>query len=517
MSWDKETKDLSYMRKKALEMGGTDAIEAQHNKDRLTIRERIDYLLDTGSFSEHGSLAGSATRDPDGALTDFSPANYITGLGKIEDRPVAVGGEDFTLKGGSPNAAGLRKSVYAEELALQYKVPLVRMLEGGGGSVATGKGGPALVGSPVFEKPRFQSIAKIMSVSPVASAALGPVAGFPAARFAASHFSVMTKETAQILTAGPAVVSRALDTNLTKEELGGAQIHGKNGVATNVAKSEEDALDQIRKFLSFLPSNVWHLPPTKLAQDPADRCEDELLSIVPKNRRQPFNMRKVIKHIVDDDDLFEMNKSYGPSLITGFSRMNGLPVGVIGNDCKYYAGAMGANASIKVRKFIELCDTFHLPIINFVDEPGFMIGPDSEKDGTIRFGTSAVVAAVMSVVPWATIVVKKAFGVAAAAHFSDNSYVLAWPSAEMGALPVEGGVAVAFRRQIAEADDPDAMRSALESELASKQSPLPRGESFSVHDVIDPRETRPHLCRWVDWIKPSLEDLKGPVSFGYRP
>jgi acetyl-CoA carboxylase carboxyltransferase component len=187
------------------------------------------------------------------------------------------------------------------------------------------------------------------------------------------------------------------------------------------------------------------------------------------------------------------------------------------NDCKYYAGAMGANAAIKTRRFIELCDIFHLPIVNFVDEPGFMIGPDSEQAGTIRYGTSAVAAAVTSVVPWASIIVKKAFGVAAAAHFSDNSYTLAWPSAEMGALPVEGGVAVAFRKQIEQSENPEQTRAALEAELAAKQSPLPRGESFSVHDVIDPRETRPHLCQWIEWISPALDDLKGPVTFGYRP
>jgi len=228
-------------------------------------------------------------------------------------------------------------------------------------------------------------------------------------------------------------------------------------------------------------------------------------------------MRKLIKLVIDKNSFFEMQKNYGPSLITAFGRLNGQPVGIIGNDCRFYAGAMSANAAIKVRKFIELCDTFHLPILNFVDEPGFMIGPDAENAGTIRFGTSAVAAAVMSVVPWASIVVKKSFGVAAAAHYSDEGYVLAWPSAEMGALPVEGGVAVAFHRQIAEADDPDALRTQLEAELGAKQSPLPRGESFSVHDVIDPRETRPHLCQWLEWVSPGLESLKGPVSFGFRP
>ncbi len=517
MGWEKEVQDISAMREKALEQGGKDAVSAQNAKGRLSVRERIDKLLDTNSFQEHGSLAGSSLRNDKGEIESFTPANYVTGLGKIEGRLVAVGGEDFTLKGGSPNASGLRKSVYSEELALQYKVPLVRLLEGGGGSVASGKGNQGPVGSPVFEKPRFQSIAKLLGIAPVVSAALGPVAGFPAARLAASHFSVMTKETAQILIAGPALVSRALDTNLTKEELGGAAIHSKNGVCSVVAKDEEDAFDQIRTFLSFLPSNVWELSAPMASSDIVDRCEDKLLSFVPRNRRQPFDMRKLIRLVIDKNSFFEMHKGYGPSLITAFGRLNGHSVGIIGNDCRFYAGAMSANAAIKVRKFIELCDLFHIPILNFVDEPGFMIGPDAEREGTIRPGTSAVAAAVMSVVPWATIIIKKAFGVAAAAHFSENGYVLAWPSAEMGALPVEGGVAIAFRKQIAESDDPDKKRAELEAELADRQSPLPRGESFSVHDVIDPRETRPRLCHWLDWIQPSMEELKGPVTFGYRP
>ncbi len=516
MSWDKEVQDLEALRKEALKMGGEEALKIQHAKGRLNVRERIKLLVDKDSFHEHGPIAGGSTRSDDGTLKEFTPANYVTGLGNIEGRPVAIGGEDFTVKGGSPNAAGLRKSIYAEELALQYKRPLVRLLEGGGGSVASGKSnGP--VGNPVYERPRFQPIAKLLGVAPVVSAALGPVAGFPAARFAASHFSVMTKETAQILIAGPAVVSRALGQTLTKEDLGHAKIHSKNGVATNIARDEADALEQIKTFLSFLPTNVWQLPPVKINNDSTCRTDDELLEIVPKNRRQPFNMRKLIKHVVDDGFLFEMNKAFGPSLITAFARLNGQPVGIIGNDCKFYAGAMGANAAIKTRRFIELCDIFHLPIVNFVDEPGFMIGPDSEQAGTIRYGTSAVAAAVTSVVPWASIIVKKAFGVAAAAHFSDNSYTLAWPSAEMGALPVEGGVAVAFRKQIEQSENPEQTRADLEAELAAKQSPLPRGESFSVHDVIDPRETRPHLCQWIEWITPTLDELKGPVTFGYRP
>ena len=432
MSWEKEAEEIKKMRIAAQAQGGKEAIEAQHAKGRLTIRERIDSLLDKESFQEQGRIAGAAERDENGKLTDFSPANYITGLGMVDGRRVAVGGEDFTLKGGSPNAAGLRKSVFAEELASQYRVPLIRMLEGGGGSVAKGKGS-GTVGNPAYDKPRFLSISRLLGEVPVASAALGPVAGFPAARFAASHFSVMTRETAQLLIAGPALVERALNIKMTKEELGGAAIHSRNAVAANIAKDEEDALAQIRTFLGYLPNNVWELAERQPCADPGNRMEEDLLSIVPKNRRLPFNMRKLIKLVIDADSFFEMGKNYGPGLITAFARLNGQSVGIIANDCKYYAGAMGANAAQKVRRFIELCDTFHLPIVNFTDEPGFMIGPDAEKDGTIKYGTSAVAAAVMSVVPWATVVVKKAFGVAAAAHFSENGYVLAWPSAEMGA------------------------------------------------------------------------------------
>ncbi|MCF8466475.1 MAG: hypothetical protein K9G33_03660, partial [Sneathiella sp.] len=293
--------------------------------------------------------------------------------------------------------------------------------------------------------------------------------------------------------------------------------HSRNAVAANIAKDEVDAFAQIRQFLSYLPNNVWELAERQIPDDPTDRMEEELLSIVPKNRRLPFDMRKLIKLVIDRNSYFEMGKSYGPSLITAFARLNGQSVGVIANDCRYYAGAMGANAAQKVRRFIELCDTFHIPIVNFTDEPGFMIGPDAEKDGTIKYGTSAVAAAVMSMVPWATVIVKKAFGVAAAAHFSDDGYVLSWPSAEMGPLPVEGGVAVAFRRQIEASSDPEKLRAELEEQLAAQQSPFPRAESFSVHDIIDPRETRPALCQWIDWIQPNLQSLKGPVSFSFRP
>jgi len=194
-----------------------------------------------------------------------------------------------------------------------------------------------------------------------------------------------------------------------------------------------------------------------------------------------------------------------------------LAVGVIANDCRHFAGAMTAEGSQKAKRMMELCDTFHLPVINFLDEPGFMIGPDSEQAACIRYGMSAVAAAVQSTVPWATIAVHKSFGVASAAHFAPNTYKLSWPSHEMGALPVEGGVAVAFHREIAAAEDPDEKRRELEQMLMKNRSPFPMMESFAVHELIDPRQTRAKLCRWADWIEPLLEELKGPVTWGMRP
>jgi len=520
MSWQKEVDEIAERRALALRHGGEEAEARQHAKGRLTLRERIDRLLDAESFQEVGPIAGGATLDADGNRTGFTPANFLLGFGKIDGRACIVGGEDFTVGGGSPNAAGLRKSVYAEDMACQYRLPLIRLHEGGGGSV-TGAGGKGAtggpVGGPVFSVPRFQSVARAMGMVPVATAALGPVAGLPAARLVASHFSVMTENTAQVLIAGPAVVARALGEDVTKESLGGAEVHLRNGVVDNGARDEDDALDQIRRFLSYMPQNVWQLSPDGDKGDDRNRREEKLLAIVPRDRRHAFDMRRLIGHVVDTASFFEYGRKYGPGQIVGLARLNGQTVGVTGNDGRFYAGAMTADGARKVRRFIEFCETFSLPVVNFTDEPGFMIGTEAEKQGAIRAGTSAVLAAATATVPWATIIVRKVYGVAGAAHFAPGGYVLAWPSAEQGALPLEGGVAVAFGREIAAAPDPDARRLELEAEFAARQSPFPRAESLNFHDLIDPRETRPALCDWIDRVQPLLPGLLGPRQFTMRP
>lgn len=511
MSWKPEVDELEARRAAAREMGGPEAVARQHERGRLTVRERVAALVDEGSFQEQAPIAGETELDENGEPIAFHPANYLLGLASLEGRPIVVGGEDFTQRGGSPSPAGLRRSVWSETLAIDLRLPLVRFLEGGGGSVAGTRGpkqnaAPRPMGDPVYTTSRFLSIAQIMQVSPVASAAVGAVAGFPAARLAASHFSVMTKDTAQVLIGGPALVERALGESLTKDELGGAKVHGRSGVVDNIAKDEADAIQQIRRFLSYLPTNVMQLPPVVDCEDDPERRDAFLLDVIPRERRKVYAMRTILKAVFDEGSVFEMTKGYGRGLITAFARLNGKPVGIFANDPHFYAGSMDAEGALKVKRFIDLCDTFHLPVVTLVDEPGFMIGPASERSGTIRFGVEVISRVVTARIPWCTVLVRKAYGVAAAAHMGPKATVYSWPSAESGALPIEGGVAVAFRRQIAEAEDPEAKRAELEAALSKGRSAFPRAEAVGVHDLIDPRETRSRLCAWVDRVWPLLSE-----------
>lgn len=520
MSWTEEIDSIRRRRELGAAMGGKEATAKQHSRGKLTVRERIDHLVDQGSFREHGSTAGGAVLGDDGELIEFTPANYVVGIGSISDRLVAVGGEDFTLKGGSPNASGLRKSIYAEHLAVKHRIPLVKLLEGGGGSIESGTTDPKkprTVGNPVYEEPRFAVIAQAMGIVPVVSAALGPVAGFPAGRLVASHFSVMTRTTAQVMIGGPALVKRALGVDISKETLGGANVHDKSGVVDNITDDEDAALQQMRKFLSYLPQNVFERAPQVACQDPIDRCEDALASIVPRNRRHAFNVQCAIELVVDQGSFFPIAITYGPEILVGLARLNGQPIGVTANDCRHLAGAMTAQAAQKMRRMIELCDTFHLPLLNFVDEPGFMIGPEAESAATIRYGMAAVAAAAQAKIPWAAVRIRKCFGVAAAAHFGPDAYVLDWPSAESGALPLEGGVAVAFGREIDRSADPEAKRRELENRFDRERSPYRAAESFAVHDIIDPRETRPKLCDWIALNQSRLNTLLGETRFPIRP
>ncbi|MGH0037348.1 MAG: acyl-CoA carboxylase subunit beta [Myxococcota bacterium] len=520
MSWKPETDGIERRRASARRHGGEEAVRRQHERGRGTVRERIDALVDRDSFHEHGPIAGESELDEDGALRSFTPANTVVGTARVDGRRIVVAGDDFTLRGAAYSPVGLKKGLYADELAVRRRLPLVRLLEAGGASITgagstRGRSGYDMTAPPSLNLLCLEALRSV----PVVCAALGPVAGFPAGRLVAAHFSVMTKHTSQVLTGGPVLVQRALGLDLSKDELGGAAVHARSGVVDNVADDETDVMRQIRRFLSYLPSHAWEAPPEFDVDDPASRAEEELLEVVPRNPRRAYKVRRVIECVVDRASFFEMGALHGRSQVTGLARLAGRPVGVVANDPIHHGGSMTADGARKIRRFVELCDLFHLPVLSFVDEPGFAIGPDAEKAATIRHGMEAMFAVLQTRVPWFAVLLRRSFGVAQGIHLGRDSTVVAWPSAQSGALPVESGVALAFRKEIEAAADPEARRRELEDEMASAQSAFPRAEEFGVHDLIDPRETRPAACAWLDEVTPqlALQASEGPPAYSLRP
>jgi len=504
--------ELERRRGFALAMGGEANVARQHAAGRLTVRERIDRLCDPGSFREIGTLAGSGEYREDLELERVTPATYVAGTARIGGRPVAVGGEDFTVRGGTSFGAQRRKGGqggYIEDLAHHYRIPLVNLIDGAGGTVTSAKrrGYAAFPGVDGFERS-----VELLGEVPVVSAVLGTAAGGPAGRAILSHFSVMVEGSSQIFAAGPPVVKRSLGQQIDKEALGGAAVAVERGGAVhNAAAGEDEALEQVRRFLSFMPQNVWELPPALPADDPVDRREQALAAIVPEKRTRPYDMKALVAMVVDRDSVFEIRPRYGRAVITCLARLGGHAVGIVANNPKIYGGAMDADAARKQIHFMELCDTFHLPIVFFVDVPGFMVGVKAEMDGTLREGMRAVYTAGQLTVPTLTLVIRKCYGMAgmATCNKRDIDLKLAWPSGEWGSLPVEGGVAAAFRREIEAAPDPRAREAELEAELRAYASPFRAAEAMAVEEIIDPRETRPLLCEYVALAQGRLRTTLG--------
>jgi methylmalonyl-CoA decarboxylase subunit alpha len=511
--WAGQINELNRRREFAKEMGGPENVARQHGAGRLTVRERIARISDTGSFREIGTLSGTGEYDENLKLKNVTPATYVAGTARINGRPVAIGGEDFTVRGGTSFGAQRRKGGqggYIEDLAHHYKIPLVNLIDGAGGTVTSAKrrGFVVFPGTDGFERS-----VELLGEVPVASAVLGTAAGGPAGRAILSHFSVMVQGTSQVFAAGPPVVKRSLGQDITKEDLGGPAVAvNKAGSIHNTAETEDDAFEQIKRFLSFMPQNVWQLPPNLPVDDPVDRCDEALLDIVPENRRHPYDMKKLVAMVVDKGSIFEIRPTYGRAVITMLARLGGRPVGIVANNSRIYGGAMDADAARKQIHFMELCDTFHLPLVFLVDVPGFMVGLKAEEEGTLREGMRAVYVAGQLKIPTVTLVIRKCYGMAgmATCNKNDIDLKLAWPSGEWGSLPVEGGVAAAFRREIEAADDPKAREQELEAELRAYTSPFRTAEALAVEEIIDPRETRPILCEYIALTEERMKIALGP-------
>ncbi len=522
----------------------------QRSRGKLTCRERIALLLDDGSFREVGSLAGFASYDDEGGVADFTPANHVGGWGKIDGRAGIVCADDFTSRGGHADGAIGAKSGYLDRLSIELRIPSVRLLDGssGGGSVAamvpqqqksgdseakessgaikagrprvTGGGGsflPGHLGSAMY--------AEQLCTVPVVNMLLGSVVGIGAAKAVLGHFSVMVRDIAQLFVAGPPVVSHAMGYEITKEDLGGWHIHCTNGSVDNLAETEEEAAAMARRFLSYLPSSVYEAPPVLAPNrdDPPDRRDDELFTLIPRKRTTTFDMRRAIELMADKGSFSEIGALWGTDQIVGFVRFNGHPLGVIASDSRHVnGGALTADGCDKLKRHLDVCDLFHIPVLSLIDNPGFAVGLEHEIAGTIRKGGEWMVAFAQVNVPVFSVLMRRSFGVAGnnfATPSGRASVRVAWPAADVGGIPPEGGIEAAYKRQLAEAADPVALRAEINARIESARGPIGPLNRFQIEEMIDPRDTRRLVCEWVENAYRIVRQPAGLVSraLQFRP
>lgn len=518
MTWQPELDELRRRQQLAARMGGPEKIKRQHDAGRLTVRERIEALVDEGSFHEIGALAGTAAYDEAGELAGFTPANFVTGTARLGNRKVVVGGDDFTVRGGAADAAIIGKQIYAEQLANELRLPIIRLVEGtgGGGSVKTLEHtGHTYV--PV--NPGWDYVVDNLSTVPVIAAGLGPVAGLGAARLCAAHLSILIEGTAQLFVAGPPVVRSGAGEDVDKEQLGGSRIHARNAAVDLIATSEADAFALIRKFLSYLPQSVYELPPIVAGQDPTGRRAAELLEAIPRDRRSPYRIRPILAAVFDVGSVLEIQR-YGGSIVTALARLDGHPVGVVACDPYVAGGCLTVEGAEAVTRLADLCSAFHLPIVTFTDQPGLLIGTRAEQRATIRHGVRAISAVYQATVPGAEIIVRRVFGVGGAGLTNRHRLTSrwAWPSSDWGSLPVEGGIEAAYRADLERAEDPAALLAEIRASLDAVRNPMRTAERFGITEIIDPRETRPLLCEWAGDAYAVLRGGRpGRPSFGVRP
>jgi len=515
MSWKSSIEELRKRERMAERMGGDEPVSRQRGRGKLTVRERVAFLADPGSFHEVGKIAGVGSYDENDQLTDFRASNSVTGRGQIEGRPVIIHGDDFTVRGGASDAAIPAKLINSLKMSREYGMPFVQLIDGtgGGGSV---KSISAVPRTYIPETPGWEWIVSGMAQVPFVSLSLGPCAGLGAGRVAASHYSVMVKELSQVFVAGPPVAI-PLGEDVTKEELGGWEIQAKNGTVDDVVDTEADAFEAARKFLSYLPSSVDELPPrTEPTDDPA-RKEESLLSIVPTDGKTAYMPRKIIEAAVDTGSFFEMGRMWGRGIVTGFARIDGYPVGILAGDPFFLDGAWTADVCEKVIRHMDLCSTFHLPVVHFVDCPGFAVGVRHETAAVTRKGVRAMAAVYQTKVPVCAVVIRKAYGLAGSAMMNPSKakWRYCWPSGDWGSLPLAGGIEVAYRKELMETDDKEALLKELYAKFEAIRSPFRTAEAFLAEEIIDPRDTRPLL---VDFVHHAQRALKtGQVSFGPRP
>ncbi len=504
MSYKKNLEELHKLRELALKGGGEDRIQKQHEKGKLTARERIKLLLDEGSFVEMDMLVKHRTTDFGLDKQRIPGDGVVTGYGYIDGRLVFVFSQDFTVFGGSLSETFAQKITKIMDQALKVGAPIIGLNDSGGARIQEGVrslGGYA----EIFLRNTLAS-----GVVPQISAIMGPCAGGAVYSPAITDFIFMVKNSSYMFVTGPNVVKTVTHEEVTYEDLGGAETHAtKSGVNHVTCENDVECLKMIRKLLAYLPSNYLEDPPKIESQDDPNRIDEQLDNFIPENPNQPYDMHQIIQTVIDKDSFFEIHADYAKNIIVGFARFDGFPVGIVANQPEHLAGVLDIDASVKGARFVRFCDAFNIPIITFEDVPGFLPGTNQEWGGIIKHGAKLLYAFSEATVPKITIIVRKAYGgaydVMSSKHIRGDVN-LAWPSAEIAVMGPKGAAEIIFRKEINNAEDPEAMLAQKEKEYREKfANPFMAAELGYIDEVIEPRFTRLRIIQALHMLQNKVD------------
>ncbi|TKA70107.1 hypothetical protein B0A49_09561 [Cryomyces minteri] len=480
----------------------------QKQAGKLWVRERVEQLVDPGSFREVGSVSGTVKWRRLGGIkeepVDFVPSNNVQGFGKLRGRRVVFTADDFSIRAGHADGALAEKTIYMEKLAIALKLPIVKLVDGssGGGSVTTIRQQRFAYIPPM---PTFTYVVQQLNMGiPNLGAVVGPAIGLGAARVVACHFSVMAADVGSLFNAGPHVVAGAtFEEGLTLDDLGGPSVHCTNGTVDNLAANETECFEQLRTVLSYLPNSGTQLPPHLPNDDPVDRTAPELRSIIPRRRERMYDPRRIIATVVDDGSFFEIGALWGTTTIVGLARLGGFPVGIVSLNCEVNAGALDAAGSQKLTRHLKLLDVMNIPLLQFVDIPGYAIGTVAERTATMRHGITLATTYYSTTMPVFSVVVRRVYGVAGGIMLDCRDPAprmrVAWPSGEWGSLPLAGGIDVGHSAELKKIEKEQGVEArkerykALDEEYRRLMNPLRTANAFGVEEIIDPAQTRP-IC-----------------------
>jgi acetyl-CoA carboxylase carboxyltransferase component len=515
MSIERKLLDVAHMREKARQGGGPKRVDKQHEQGKYTARERLEILLDEGSFEEFDMFVTHRCTDFEMAKNQPLTDGVVTGYGTINGRLVFVFSQDFTVFGGSLSKAYAEKICKVMDMAVRMGAPVIGLNDSGGARIQEGV--DALAGyADIFLKNVMSS-----GVVPQISMILGPCAGGAVYSPAITDFVLMVRQTSYMFLTGPKVVKQVTREDVTTEQLGGADIHAtRSGVAHLVYDTEDAALEGLRKLLSFIPQNNTETPPLGESDDPIDRQDTELNSLLPDNPSKPYDMKALIRIVADRHEFFEIQPDFAPNLVVGFSRFNGRPVGIVANQPQVLAGVLDNNASIKGARFVRFCDAFNIPLVVFEDVPGFMPGTSQEYNGIIRNGAKLLFAFAEATVPKVTIIVRKAYGGAYCVMSSKHirgDVNLAWPTAEIAVMGPDGAIEVIYRKELDAAADPAAKAEELKQQYRELfANPFNAARKGYIDDVIDPVSTRFRIVKALEMLS-SKRDVNPPRKHGNIP